>query len=202
MGVEVVHITVDGNEINGKEIDKSKVKTEPHEVLNLFNSNKPMFIEFYANWCGHCKSLAPEWEKLISAFKNKDKDLAIVSIESDAFTSDKNHAKYAEIQRDFKDIYTFMAEVKKKGIDVNGFPTIGMIKNKEWKPYSGERTHDAMVNFIKEHLTKKIQGGGRKGRKTIKRSSKRSSKKNKSKKNKSKRIKKSIRIKSRRRSNN
>lgn len=205
MGVEVVHITVDGNEINGKNIDKSKVKTEPHEVLNLFNSNKPMFIEFYANWCGHCKSLTPEWEKLITAVKSehKDKDLAIVSIESDTFTTDKNHAKYAEIQRDFKDIYTFMAEGNEKGIVVNGFPTIGMIKAKKWIPYNGERTHNAMAKFITEHLSN-MKGGG-KNKKKSKRSSKRNKGKRSSKRNKSKRSskkKKNIRRKSRRRSNN
>jgi protein disulfide-isomerase A6 len=47
------------------------------------NTDKLVFIEFYAPWCGHCKHLAPDWEKLGMAFQNEDK-VVIAKVDADA----------------------------------------------------------------------------------------------------------------------
>jgi len=168
MSVEVLHITVDGKEIDEKtDIDKSKVKTDPKKVLELFESGKPMFVEFYANWCGHCKTLAPEWNKLITTIK--DKDIAIVSIESKVV--DKNIDKVLE---------------DSGLVEVKGFPTIGLIKNKVWFPYEGGRKMSFMLEFIEKELSG-MKGGARRRHRSIKRgkTTKRKTTKRKSTKRKS-----------------
>jgi len=37
------------------------------------DSEDTWFIEFYSPWCGHCKTLAPHWEKLATHFLGKVK---------------------------------------------------------------------------------------------------------------------------------
>lgn len=39
------------------------------------------FVEYYAPWCGHCKSLAPHWGKLATALKGR---INIAKVDCDA----------------------------------------------------------------------------------------------------------------------
>ncbi|KAD6795526.1 hypothetical protein R6Q59_020577 [Mikania micrantha] len=103
-------------------------------VLNSENFNevvldgkKDVLVEFYAPWCGHCKSLAPTYESLAAAFKNEE-DVVIANIDAD------NHKDIGE----------------KYG--VSGFPTIKFFpkNNKEGEDYEGGRDIDSFVTFINE----------------------------------------------------
>lgn len=38
-------------------------------------AGKAVFIKFFAPWCGHCKKLKPDWDKLMKEFKDSDKVL-------------------------------------------------------------------------------------------------------------------------------
>jgi protein disulfide-isomerase A6 len=57
---------------------------DPSNFDSIVNDkNKLVFVEFYAPWCGHCKHLAPDWDKLGAAFQNEE-NVVIAKVDADA----------------------------------------------------------------------------------------------------------------------
>ncbi|KAJ1417172.1 Thioredoxin-like superfamily [Sesbania bispinosa] len=82
-------------------------------------------VEFYAPWCGHCKRLAPEYEKLATSFK-KTKSVLIGKVDCDEHKS--ICSKYG----------------------VSGYPTIQWFSKGSLEPkkYEGARTAEALAAFV------------------------------------------------------
>ena len=84
-------------------------------------------VLFYADWCGHCKSMKPDWDAAANEV-NKDGETKMVKINVGGKDNGED------------------AIMKKYGID--GFPTIFKFSNgNKTGTYEGERNKDA---FIKE----------------------------------------------------
>ncbi len=178
ISLEIAHITIDGKEIDETTpIDKNQVTTQKAaDVLKSFNEKKPMFIKFYATWCGHCKTIEGPWKQVVKTAKAKyaDKNIVIVEVESKA------------MNKEMDKIITGT-----QGLKVDGFPTIGTITYASGKavftPYEGERSANAMLKTV-ESLANgkglKQMGGGTKRSKKIKRTRTKRTKRKRSKKNK------------------
>jgi len=114
---------------------KGKIKKAVSAVVDLDNnnfdkivkdSNKDVLVEFYAPWCGHCKNLAPDYEKVAAAFAGEE-NVVVAKIDAD---------KYKEIAGKF---------------GVTGFPTIKWFPKAEKatpEPYDGARDVQSFVNYI------------------------------------------------------
>lgn len=111
-----------------------------HKVLN---SDEVWMVEFYAPWCGHCKSLAPEWSKAATALKGVVK---VGAVDMDVHSSVGGP------------------------YNVRGFPTIKVFGSNKNSPqdYNGQRTAqgivDAALRAVKSTVTDRLSGRGGSGR--------------------------------------
>jgi len=97
------------------------------EFDNVIGKDKDVFVEYYAPWCGHCKRLAPEYEKVGEAFSDVD---SVVIAKLDATENDTPE-------------------------DIKGFPTLLFYPKGETTAvkYGGDRKQEAIIEWIKEHAT-------------------------------------------------
>jgi len=94
-------------------------------------------VKFYAPWCGHCKRLAPEYEKAATTLKKADPPVALIKV--DCTTESSTCSKYG----------------------VSGYPTLKIFKDGEkTKDYDGPREKDGIVRkMLKEAgpVSKKLE---------------------------------------------
>lgn len=108
------------------------VETDSDGVLILTDANfdeavaanDKMLVEFYAPWCGHCKSLAPEYAKAAKQLIDEPVKLAKVDA------------------------------TEEKGIGerfgIKGFPSLKFFNSGKASDYSGGRTTTDLVSFMKK----------------------------------------------------
>ncbi|KAI9508935.1 thioredoxin-like protein [Russula earlei] len=105
--------------IVGKEFDKI-----------VSQSNKHVFVEFFASWCGHCKRLKPTWDAL-----------------GEHYAAAKDHIIIAKMEAPENDLPPSVP------FRVGSFPTLKLklAGADDWIDYDGDRSLESLIAFVDEH---------------------------------------------------
>uniref|UniRef100_A0A7S1VVR3 Thioredoxin domain-containing protein n=1 Tax=Skeletonema marinoi TaxID=267567 RepID=A0A7S1VVR3_9STRA len=89
---------------------------------------KSVLLKFFAPWCGHCKKLKPDWDKLMADFEGSATQL-VADVDCTAGGKDLCDAN-----------------------GVRGYPTIKWGDPSDLQDYQGGRTYDDLKKFAEENL--------------------------------------------------
>ncbi|KAJ2658926.1 hypothetical protein IW148_004476 [Coemansia sp. RSA 1199] len=105
------------------------VDLTPKNFKQVVDGSKNVLVKFYAPWCGHCKNMAEDYEKLAAGYAHSD-NIVIAEVNAD----------------DHRDLGTKFG--------VQGFPTLKYFAKggDVAKPddYSGGRDLDSLTNFVRD----------------------------------------------------
>ncbi|KAL1006597.1 hypothetical protein UPYG_G00074260 [Umbra pygmaea] len=127
-----------------KEVAQPDWKPPPEATLVLTNDNFDevvnnadiILVEFYAPWCGHCKKLAPEFEKAAKDLSQRSLSIPLAKVDA---------TKETDIATRF---------------GISGYPTLKIFRKGKAFDYNGPRERMGIVDYMSEQAgppTKQVQ---------------------------------------------
>jgi len=109
-------------------------KTRRHTAKTHKKKNVIVVGKVYANWCGHCQALKPEWKKMKRQISKK---------------KGKKHVVFVEIEE--SEINTKLNKLNQDhnvNVQANGYPTVFSIEGGNVEYYNGNRQSASMMEWV------------------------------------------------------
>lgn len=99
---------------------------------DALQQHENIMIDWYAPWCGHCKKLAPEYDRAADILKEQGSKVILATIDA---TENRDSATEH---------------------GVRGYPTVNFFQNGALvEKYSGQRTAEAIVSYVTSKANEK-----------------------------------------------
>lgn len=108
------------------------VQLNESNIHSFIKENESVLLKFYAPWCMHCQSLAPEYEKAANLLREEGSPIILAEINCDGAPG---------ISQEFK---------------IEGYPTLKFYRNGVARDYSGNRQADGIVEWCKSIMVPAI----------------------------------------------
>lgn len=129
--------------VKSKKNNKKKAKKNTPKNMRFKDIKddikQPKLVLIYAEWCGHCQAMKPNWEEMKTDLINDNiyGPNDIIEIESN------------EQEEELPKINHLVTNGSK--INVNGYPTMGKIIDGGFKQYLGGRTTMELLNWANKN---------------------------------------------------
>jgi len=116
--------------------DEAVITLTKDNFDSIVNNADLSLVEFYAPWCGHCKHLAPEFEKAAQILQDNDPPIILGKVDA-----------------------TIETELGSK-FEISGYPTLFVFRKGNKAEYQGPRDASGIVSYMEKQAgpgAKKIE---------------------------------------------
>lgn len=137
--------------------NKNKSKNRTHKNTKTSKYKKTICVgKIFAEWCGHCKTLEPEWDNMKKMIKKNKKGLKNIKFDfCEIGDTEQNKMNGQTVDSLLIETNKYYFPNQEQNVEIQGgFPTLFKICGKNLEYYSGSRTTKEMYKWYTTDCSK------------------------------------------------